>query len=110
MTTEQSKSLAETNQWSHVDKTQTHLDWDALYREITPLIGVEAPTSENVQRLIQRHHTIISRFYPPTAKAYIGMSLYYRENPEMEKFHNTYHPEMVDFLSQAMFALVQEKL
>jgi hypothetical protein len=36
--TEQAASLAATDNWSHVDKAQVHQDWDALYRELTPLI------------------------------------------------------------------------
>jgi hypothetical protein len=51
LSTEQTKSLAETNNWSHVDKTQVHIDWDILYKELALLIDDSLPSSPEVQSL-----------------------------------------------------------
>ena len=110
MATAQAKSLAETNNWSHVDKTQVHIDWDILYEEIAPLIDSSLPTSSEVQALMTRHCSIGSRFYPPSQKAYIGLALFYEENPDMKAFHNAYHPKMVEFLGEAIFFYVNRNL
>ena len=110
MATAQAKSLAETNNWSHVDKTQVHIDWDILYKEIAPLIDSSLPTSSEVQALIARHCSIGSRFYPPSQKAYIGLALFYNENPDMKAFHNAYHPKMVEFLGEAIFFYANRNL
>lgn len=99
---EQSKSLAETNNWSHVDKTQVHLDWDILYKEMALLMDTSLSTSAETQLLIARHYSIISRFYPPSKNAYIGLALFYGENSDMKAFHNAYHPKMVEFLGEAI--------
>lgn len=110
LTAEQTKSLAETENWSHVDKTQTHIDWDVLYKELTPLIDGSLPSSPEVQTIIARHYSIASRFYLPSQKAYIGMALFYRDNPDMKAFHNAYHPKMVDFLGEAIFFYANRNL
>lgn len=102
LSAEQAKSLAESDNWSHVDKPQVHRDWDALYRELAPLLDRLPPSSAQVQALMARHYAIVSRFYAPSGDAYIGMALFYRENQAMNDFHATYHPRMVDLLGEAM--------
>jgi hypothetical protein len=107
---EQTKSLADTNNWSHVDKAQVHIDWDILYKEIAPLIDGSLPTSSEVQALMARHCSIGSRFYPASQKATIGLALFYKENPDMKAFHNAYHPKMVEFLGEAIFIYANRNL
>lgn len=110
MTAEQSKLLAETDNWSHVDKPQAHTDWEILYREIAPLVNSLLPSSAEVQLFIERHYSIATRFYAPSQKAYIGMGLFYKDNTDMNVFHNTYHPQMVEFLGEAIFIYAQRNL
>ena len=107
---EQARSLAETDNWSHVDKLKVHLDWDALYKELAPLLDRLLPSSPEIQAIMARHYTIVSRFYAPSQKAYIGMSLFYRENQDMKAFHSAYHPNMVEFLTEAMPIYAHENL
>jgi len=110
MAAEQTKSLAKTDNWSHVDKQQAHIDWDVLYKELVPLVNGSLPSSPEVQSLMERHYSIASRFYVPSQKAYIGMALFYQDNPDMKSFHNAYHPKMVDFLGEAIFFYAQRNL
>ncbi|OOG41702.1 TipAS antibiotic-recognition domain-containing protein [Polaromonas sp. A23] len=102
LSTEQAQSLAETTNWAHVDKAQVHLDWDALYKELTPLMQRLSPSSSEIQAVMARHYAVVSRFYAPSKQAYIGMSLFYQENQAMKDFHNGYTPNMVEFLAEAM--------
>jgi hypothetical protein len=102
LSAEQARSLADTNNWSHVDKPQTHRDWDALYQELTPLMRRLPPSAPEIEAIMARHYGIVSRFYAPSKQAYIGMSLFYAENDDMRRFHNAYDPNMVAFLAQAM--------
>jgi hypothetical protein len=110
MATEQAKSLAETGNWSHVDKKQVHIDWDILYKELAPLVDGSLPSSAQVQSLMSQHHSIAARFYPPSREAYIGLGLFYQENADMKAFHNAYHPLMVDFLGEAILDYAQRNL
>lgn len=106
----QSKSLAETNNWAHVDKAQVHLDWEVLYKEIAQEIDNLAPDSERAQEFIARHCAIASRFYLAQKDAYIGLALFYEENSDMKAYHNAYHPEMVRFLGDAISVYANAKL
>ena len=110
LATEQSISLAQTDNWSHVDKNQVHVDWDILYKEIVPFIANGFPSSAEMQPLMERHYAIAKRFYPPSRDAYIGMALFYEENPDMKSFHNAYHPRMVEFLGEAMYSYAKKNL
>ena len=102
LSSEQTKSLSETNNWAHVDKQQVHTDWDTLYKVISPLIDNSMPGDENIQTLVDSHFKITCRFYQPSTDAYLGMALFYAENKDMEAFHNAYHPKMVAFLGDGM--------
>lgn len=104
MAAEQAKSLAETDNWTHVDKRQVHQDWDVFYKEFAALVDGALPASAEVQSFMARHYALAARFYQPSREAYIGMSLFYQDNPQMKAFHNAYHPQMVDFLGEAIFA------
>ncbi|MEX2984271.1 TipAS antibiotic-recognition domain-containing protein [Streptomyces sp. C36] len=102
LASEQTKSLAETNNWAHVDKNQVHQDWDVLYREIAACLDDSLPGDRHIQELVRRHFDVTCRFYTPTRKAYVGTALLYSEDDAMREFHNSYHPRMVEFLGDAM--------
>jgi hypothetical protein len=110
LTEAQTKSLAETNNWSHVDKPQVHIDWDILYKEVATLIDSSLPSSSQVQALMARHCSIGARFYPPSKETYIGLALFYNENADMKVYHNSYHPKMVEFLGEAIFFYANRNL
>ncbi|MFF7994990.1 TipAS antibiotic-recognition domain-containing protein [Kitasatospora xanthocidica] len=99
---EQAKSLAETDNWEHVDRPRVHQDWDALYREIAARLDTSRPGDPHIQELVRRHFDIACRFYTPSMRAYVGMALFYAEDDAMREFHNAYHPWMVEFLGEAM--------
>lgn len=73
LSAEQARSLAETNNWSHVNKPQVHMDWDALYKKLTPMIERLPPSAPEIQAILARHYNIVSRFYAPSKQAYIGV-------------------------------------
>lgn len=110
MSTEQGKSLAETSNWAHIDREKVHQDWDALYKEIVPMVDREKPDAPAVQKLVALHYSIASRFYVPSGKAYVGMALFYQENEGMREFHNAYHPNMVEFLGNAVYEFAKTNL
>ncbi|MBG0817928.1 TipAS antibiotic-recognition domain-containing protein [Planomonospora sp. ID82291] len=107
---EQERSLSATGGWAHVDKDQVHKDWHDLYSELASRLEGAQPADDRIQSFIERHFAIASRFYVPTRNAYIGMALLYSEDSAMKEFHNSYHPEMVDFLGDAMYAYAQKRI
>jgi hypothetical protein len=99
---ERAASLSDTDGWSHVDRQQTHRDWDSLYRALAAMSGGSGAASPAAQALMAQHYAIACRFFVPSKDAYIGMSLFYDENPEMRTFHDQYGPDLVPFLGEAM--------
>ncbi len=107
---EQAASLAATDQWAHVDKARAHQDFQRFYVELAPLIDSADPSSPAIQALMVQHHAIVSRFYAPSRGAYIGTALFYADNPDMKAFHNAYHPRLVEFLGEAIYAYAHRHL
>lgn len=99
---EQSHSLSSTDNWAHVNRELVHQDWDLLYKKLANYIDKTVVNDENVQMLMKEHFDIACRFYTPSKEAYIGMGIFYKENDDMKAFHNAYHPQMVDYLGDAM--------
>ncbi|GAT71084.1 transcriptional regulator [Planomonospora sphaerica] len=107
---EQARSLAATGGWAHVDKDRVHKDWHDLYSEMASSLAGARPADDHIQLFVERHFEIASRFYVPTKEAYLGMAILYAEDSAMKEFHNSYHPEMVDFLGGAMYAYAEKRL
>jgi hypothetical protein len=107
---EQTNSLAQTNNWAHVDRAKVHADWDLLYQELAKSIETLSPDDQSVQAIISQHYQIACRFYVPSLDAYMGMALFYHENSDMRDFHNAYHPKMVEFLIEAINIFAQENI
>ena len=107
---EQTKSLSETNNWSHVNKQQVHIDWDVLYKRLATMLDGSQASSPAIQEIMAQHYAIASRFYVPSREAYIGMGLFYNDNKDMKDFHNAYHPNMVEFLGEAIYVYAQRNL
>ncbi|WP_226493164.1 TipAS antibiotic-recognition domain-containing protein [Hydrogenophaga taeniospiralis] len=108
---EQSRSLATSDNWAHVDKAQVHQDWDSLYKELAPLVAAaDQPDDAQVQSMMARHYAIAARFYVPSREAYVGLGVFYQEDPSMREFHNAYHPQMAEFLRDAICVYALAKL
>lgn len=99
---EQEKSLLETNNWSHVNKEEVHKNWNLLYAKIAEELDTLNPLDTKAQDFISEHYKIVSVFYKPSKEAYIGMSLFYKEDEGMKTFHKSFHIKMLDFLEEAI--------
>jgi MerR family transcriptional regulator, thiopeptide resistance regulator len=60
------------------------------------------PGSQEVQSLIQKHHTLIQNFHDATKEVYQAMAQLYLEHPEMKKQLDPFHPKLAEFMSKAM--------
>lgn len=68
------------------------------------------PTSDQVQRLIKKHHTFIEQFNHTTQKVYVGLAELYEGHPEFRKQLDPIHPELASFLANAMKSFAQREL
>ena len=60
------------------------------------------PADIAVQALIQRHYDWVKNFWIPTKASYIGLADMYLDHPDYRDFYNNYHPNLVEYLVEAM--------
>ena len=86
----------------------TKKDWDEIKSETDSILrdlvavmdkGVSDPA---VQKIIKRHHQSINRFYDCTLEIYRGLAQMYIADDRFAKFYRKYHPNLPEFLSEAM--------
>ncbi len=68
------------------------------------------PTSNQVQRLIKKHHTLTEQFNHAIKKVYMALSELYEEHPGFRKQLDPIHRELAPFLAKAMKAFAEKEL
>lgn len=68
------------------------------------------PNSSEVQALVQRHYTWVSNFWIPTKETYTGLSRMYLDHPDYRSFYSKYHPDLVEYLVEAMRFFAENEL
>lgn len=103
-------------------KQWSKADWQRLMREgedINALLvkAIEnglKPGSAAVQELVVRHYEMIKLFWEPEIKAdkerYSGLGLFYIGHDEMKKYYDKFHPQLAEFLAQAIKVFAEKNL
>jgi len=82
-----------------------------IFKKVTRCIEKELePTSDEVQRLIKKHHAYTMQFHAATQEVYKALAQLYREHPEFRKQMEPFHPHLSDFMSEAMCAFADQEL
>ena len=66
--------------------------------------------SEEVQTLIQQHYDWVNNFWTPTKETYLGLGQMYVDHPDYRLFYSRYHPDLVEYLVEAMKLFADQKL
>ncbi len=66
--------------------------------------------SDEVQKLIQQHFYWVNNFWTPTKETYLGLGQMYLDHPDYRLFYNRYHPDLVEYLVEAMKLFANKKL
>ena len=69
-----------------------------------------APTSDEVQRIIKKHHTYTEQLQNATQEVYIAMAQLYQEHPEYRKQLDPFHPQLAEFMAQGMRIFADQNL
>lgn len=83
----------------------------AIFGELVHCIekGLD-PASAEVQRIIKKHHTFTEQLQNATQEVYIAMAQLYQEHPEFRKQLDPFHPQLADFMAQAMRKFADQNL
>ena len=83
----------------------------AIFKELVHCIekGLD-PASDEVQRIIKKHHALTEQIHHATQAMYKAMAQLYREHPEFRKQLDPFHPQLAEFAAQAMKVFAGRKL
>lgn len=83
----------------------------ALFKELVRCIekGLD-PTSGEVQKIIEKHHAFLSQTHSATKEVYQAMAQLYEEHPEFRKQLDPFHPNLANFMAEAMRVFADQKL
>jgi len=68
------------------------------------------PASEEVQRLIKKHHTYTEQFHNATKAVYIALAELYEGHPDFRKQLDPIHPKLSKYLAEGMRIFAQKEL
>ncbi len=69
-----------------------------------------APASDEVQRIVKKHHTFTEQHQNATQEVYIAMAQLYHEHPEFRKQLDPFHPQLAEFMAHAMRKFADQNL
>lgn len=82
----------------------------AIYNKVVDCMAKGLlPSSDEVQRLVKKHHTFTEQFHNATKEVYAALAELYLEHPAFRKQLDLIHPQLAKFLTQAM-KIFAEKL
>jgi DNA-binding transcriptional MerR regulator len=88
--------------WSNKEKNAFIKDIERIIGEIIIALSNKlSPFSAEVQDLMQQHYTWLERTWTPTKDSYLGLIDLYK-TPEFRKFYDDRHPDLLDFMINAM--------
>lgn len=68
------------------------------------------PHYPEVQKLVRKHFELISLFWTPTKETYADLGQLYIEHPDFRTYYAAYHPELAQFLADAMKTFAEQEL
>jgi DNA-binding transcriptional MerR regulator len=82
-----------------------------LFKELGHCIekGLD-PASDEVQKIIKRHHIFAEQTHSATKEVYKAMAELYTEHPEFRKQLDPFHPNLATFMADAMRVFADRKL
>lgn len=93
------------NKWGKKDKDHFMQEGKAINDALIAAINKKLkPSSDEVQVIMKRHHAWVG--WNPTQDGYIGLSERY-QTPEFRKFYDSLHPELLEFIVNAMKVFAQ---
>lgn len=112
---EQGKAYVEESQknvktWSNSEWEDSSKEWDAICKELTSLLQTKTEShSQEVLSVIRRHYNWLKKFWTPTQESYLEHG-HWIEASDLRKAYEAYHPQLPQFISQAMRAFAKKEL
>ncbi|OGV47969.1 MAG: transcriptional regulator [Legionellales bacterium RIFCSPHIGHO2_12_FULL_42_9] len=96
--------------WTGKEKNAFIQDIERIMDDLIAAIErKEIPSNKNVQSLMKQHYVLLKRTWTPTRSSYIGLADLY-QTPEFRKFYDDRHPQLLEFMVQAMKVFAEHEL
>lgn len=92
--------------YSADDRARIQAEGTAIYADAASAVGQD-PASPQVQRIVERWRQHLRYFYEPTPATLRGLGQVYAEDPAFSAVFQQLHPDLPDFLRQAITAYCQ---
>ncbi|MFY0546441.1 MerR family transcriptional regulator [Brevibacillus sp. H7] len=105
------ESVERTSKWKKEDWDKVAAQGEEFHKEFAAAIERgEAVDSPEVQKLVQKHFEWINNFYTPTKEVYAGLGDLYVDHPDFRKFYEKYHPQLAEYLRDAIKIYADQNL
>lgn len=89
--------------WKEEEWFKIKHEGDRIHEELVSAINNHlGPSSSEVQKIVKKHYQMTKLFWTPTRDSYIGLGQLYCSHPDFKDFYNRYHPNLLEFLVDAM--------
>ena len=97
--------------WKKPNWEQFKQDGEELNQDLASAMKSNLePTDMRVQVLIQRHYSWVKNFWTPTKTTYLALAHMYLDHPDYRVFYNRYHPNLAEYLVEAMRVYAEREL
>ncbi len=103
------ESVRRWNRYSPQEKAQIGAEGEAIYRDFLTCIH-DDPASAEVQEIVGRWHQHLRYFYEPSPEVLAALGQRYNEDPAFMATFEKIHPELPQFLRQAIEHYCEEML
>lgn len=105
------ESHKRTAKWDKDEWDDVKSQGDAIHKALAAAIDAGlSPDCDEVQAIITKHYALQNRFYDVIKSIYLGLTELYAEHPDFRKHFESYHPELIKFISKAIDFYAQNKL
>lgn len=96
--------------WTKSDWEKSQKEFDEICRDLAQKMEKHAkPDSSGVQNVIRRHFQWLKKFWTPTKESYPSHGRLIIET-DLRKAYEAYHPQMPEFLAEAMQLFAEKEL
>jgi MerR family transcriptional regulator, thiopeptide resistance regulator len=105
------QSRASTAGWTPRDFADVQEAFAAIDQRLAQLIEQgAAPRDPAVQVVIAEHYAVVARFWTPNAERYAGLGRLYVDHADFRARYDAVHPQLAEFLRDAMAVYSEEVL
>ncbi len=108
---EMDQSWAKIKHWDQSDWDRFKTEGNTFYKDmVEAMLNELSPDSSAVQDLVNKQYLLITPLWTFNQASYLKLAESYREDANFRKFCDLFHPELLEFIVEAMCVYARKKL